>query len=93
MEWLNISLEIAQRTGVELGEDAIARIRNVRDLLAEIAGGVRTGGSGRDLLEEPEAALGRGAKALARAARSTVARRRAGPLLAQQRHDARLSSG
>ena len=57
MEWLNISLEISQRTGVELGEDAIARIRNVRDLLAEIAGGVGTGSSGRDLLKEPEAAL------------------------------------
>ena len=39
MEWLNISLEIAQRTGAEITEEAIERISTVRDLLAEVAGG------------------------------------------------------
>jgi long-chain acyl-CoA synthetase len=56
MEWLNISLEISQRTGVGLGEDTIARVRTVRDLLAEVAGGAREEVH-RALLEDPEAAL------------------------------------
>jgi long-chain acyl-CoA synthetase len=56
MEWLNISLEISQRTGVGLGEDTIARVRTVRDLLAEVAGGAGKE-MDRGLLEEPEAAL------------------------------------
>jgi long-chain acyl-CoA synthetase len=56
MEWLNISLEISQRTGVGLGEDTIARVRTVRDLLAEVAGGAGKE-MDRRLLEDPEAAL------------------------------------
>lgn len=56
MEWLNISLEISQSTGVGLGEDTIARVRTVRDLLAEVAGGAREEVH-HALLEDPEAAL------------------------------------
>lgn len=37
MEWLNLTLEIGQRAGIELHEDAIARIDTVRDLLREVA--------------------------------------------------------
>lgn len=37
IEWLNLSLEIGQRAGVELGEEAIARVQSVRDLLREVA--------------------------------------------------------
>ncbi|MEW6752897.1 MAG: AMP-binding protein [Candidatus Latescibacterota bacterium] len=59
LEWLNITVEIVQRAGVELDEEAIARIRSVRDLLGEVAG--HTGGrQAADLpaaAEQPEEAL------------------------------------
>jgi long-chain acyl-CoA synthetase len=38
LEWLNLTMEIGQRTGVELGEEAIGRVETVRDLLQEVAG-------------------------------------------------------
>ncbi len=58
MEWLNLTLEIAQRTGVELDEGAIGRIESVRDLLIEVgqAGEAAPGGAAA-LLDDPEAAL------------------------------------
>ena len=57
MGWLDLSLEIAQRTGVEVGEGIIAQVRTVRDLLTEIASAA-TGGSGQaSWFEEPEAVL------------------------------------
>ncbi|ADE16133.1 AMP-dependent synthetase and ligase [Nitrosococcus halophilus Nc 4] len=37
LEWLNLSFEIRERTGIELGEEAIGRIETVRDLLQEVA--------------------------------------------------------
>jgi long-chain acyl-CoA synthetase len=37
LEWLNLTLEIRQCCGLELGEDAIGRIETVRDLLREVA--------------------------------------------------------
>jgi long-chain acyl-CoA synthetase len=36
LEWLNLTLEIAESSGVELTEEAIARIETVRDLLREV---------------------------------------------------------
>lgn len=36
MDWLNLTLEIRERAGVELDEDAIGRIQTVRDLLREV---------------------------------------------------------
>jgi long-chain acyl-CoA synthetase len=36
LEWLNITLHIHELTGVELGEEAIARVSTVRDLLQEV---------------------------------------------------------
>lgn len=36
LEWLNISMEIRQRVGVELNEEALGRIDTVRDLLQEV---------------------------------------------------------
>ncbi|MBL8659333.1 MAG: AMP-binding protein [Rhodospirillales bacterium] len=58
MEWLNLTLEIAQRTGVELDEGAIGRIESIRDLLVEVgqAGAAAPGGVA-PLLDDPEAAL------------------------------------
>src|SRR5205807_3958756 len=58
MEWLNLTLEIRQRAGVELNDEAIGRIETVRDLLREVAG---QGGAGEAAqpppLEQPEEAL------------------------------------
>jgi long-chain acyl-CoA synthetase len=36
LAWLNLTLEISERTGVELGDEAVARIATLRDLLREV---------------------------------------------------------
>lgn len=36
LEWLNLSLELGEQTGVELGDQAIGRVEVVRDLLREL---------------------------------------------------------
>ncbi len=51
LEWLNLTLEIAESGGVELTEEAIARIETVRDLLREVTEGSE--GEGIDPLEQP----------------------------------------
>lgn len=60
--WVNLTMEIGERTGVELGEEAISRIDTVRDLLREVIEAVGEDGTGGDLrrvspLEHPEEAL------------------------------------
>lgn len=37
LEWLNLSFEIRERIGIELGEERIGRVETVRDLLQEVA--------------------------------------------------------
>lgn len=37
IEWLNVTLEIGERTGIDLSEEAIGRIDTVRDLLREVS--------------------------------------------------------
>jgi long-chain acyl-CoA synthetase len=44
LEWLNLTMEIGQRTGVELGDEAIGRIDTVRDLLREMSEQATGGG-------------------------------------------------
>lgn len=39
MDWLNLTLEVRERAGVELDENAIGRIQTVRDLLREVTEG------------------------------------------------------
>jgi len=60
LEWLNLTLEIRQRAGVELSEEAIGRIETVRDLLREVAEQPQTDRAGHavDPLEEPDKILG-----------------------------------
>lgn len=56
IEWLNLTLEIQQRSGVELTGEAVARIETVRDLLRE----VNEGGAAVQMpswLADPEALL------------------------------------
>lgn len=57
MGWLDLSLEMAQRTGVEVGESIIAQVRTVRDLLTEIASAATGGSAQAPWYEEPEAVL------------------------------------
>jgi long-chain acyl-CoA synthetase len=52
MEWLNLTLEIGRRAGVELSEEAIGRVETVRDLLQEVATAAKgAGGKGSQLDE------------------------------------------
>lgn len=55
LAWLDLTLGVGQRTGVELGDAAIGRVQTVRDLLHEVveAGEAEQG----DLLQRPEQAL------------------------------------
>src|SRR5438477_4221831 len=55
LEWLNPTLEISESSGVELSEQAIARIETVRDLLREVTEGGE--GESVDPLEKPDEVL------------------------------------
>jgi long-chain acyl-CoA synthetase len=60
LEWLNLTLEIRNRIGVELGDEAVARIETVRDLLQECAtaeNALRIEGDVLALLRDPESLL------------------------------------
>jgi long-chain acyl-CoA synthetase len=55
--WVNLTLEIGEKTGVELREEAIERIGTVRDLLREAASGGGTTTHRASSLERPEEVL------------------------------------
>jgi long-chain acyl-CoA synthetase len=57
LEWLNLTLEIRERMGVDLKEEAISRIDTVRDLLKEIIDASRLGVDKTSPLLEPEKVL------------------------------------
>ncbi|HEU5201744.1 MAG TPA: AMP-binding protein, partial [Nitrospira sp.] len=60
LEWMAMSLELHDRVGVELPEDAISRVGTVRDLLREVVEAEETGGSAIDpavRLREPDRLL------------------------------------
>ena len=61
LEWLNLTLEIRQRVGVELSEQAIGRVATVRDLLREVSE-AGAGMRAASLLEDPEEVLSAGQK-------------------------------
>lgn len=52
MEWLNLTLEVRDHTGVNLEDEAIGRIGTVRDLLREVVEAGRTGAAGADPVEQ-----------------------------------------
>jgi long-chain acyl-CoA synthetase len=56
LEWLNLTLEIRERAGVELTETAIAKIETIRDLLREVSE-ANEPASAAAPLESPEEAL------------------------------------
>jgi long-chain acyl-CoA synthetase len=57
LEWVNLTLEIGEKTGVELDEDAIENIDTVRDLLREVASGAGRTTRRLSPLERPEEVL------------------------------------
>lgn len=59
LEWLNITMEIRQRTGIELDDKAVARIETVRDLLSEVAEISLSGKTASEVppLDHPQAIL------------------------------------
>lgn len=57
MEWLNLTMEISQTGGVELDEEAIARVQSVRDLLQEVSAAAEREGEPTDPIEDPQASL------------------------------------
>lgn len=57
MEWLNLTLEIREHAGVEISEEAIARIASVRDLLREAADASSKPGPAADPVEAPYSVL------------------------------------
>jgi long-chain acyl-CoA synthetase len=60
IEWLNLTLEIRQKAGIELEEEAIGRIQTVRDLLHEVTERPEAKGASAaaEPLEHPEQVLG-----------------------------------
>jgi long-chain acyl-CoA synthetase len=60
LEWLNLTLEIRECSGVELSEEAISRIETVRDLLREVAEQPQDQqpGAAIEPLENPDEILG-----------------------------------
>ena len=57
IEWLNLSLEISEATGVGLSESAIAEIRTVRELLQRVTGGSEPGIDLETALSDPDQVL------------------------------------
>ncbi len=59
LEWLNISMEVQQRTGVEIDEETIPDLVVVRDLLIAVVGKVQAGETSvlASPLKEPEQSL------------------------------------
>src|ERR671921_41312 len=55
--WVNLTLEIVEKTGVELDEAAIERIDTVSDLLREVASGASEPTHHGSLFESPEEVL------------------------------------
>lgn len=54
LEWMNLTLEIVESTGVEISGDALTRVNTVRDLLNEIADAAEHGGTAASPIKHPE---------------------------------------
>jgi long-chain acyl-CoA synthetase len=57
LEWLTLTLELRERAGVELGEEALVKVETVRDLLREAASADEARGPAAMPLARPEEAL------------------------------------
>ncbi len=57
LEWLNLTMELGEHTGIELDDQAIGRIETVRDLLRELIDATEQDQVLADPLREPEKVL------------------------------------
>jgi long-chain acyl-CoA synthetase len=58
LDWLDLALALREATGVELADDAIARVESVRDLLEELLQAEPAEADEASLFEHPESVLG-----------------------------------
>lgn len=54
LEWMNLTLELLEQTGVELSAEAISRVTTVRELLNEIVSSVEAGNATASPLDDPD---------------------------------------
>ena len=54
LEWMNLTLELVEETGVELSAEAISRVTSVRELLNEIVSSAQGGRGAPSPLEDPD---------------------------------------
>ena len=54
LSWVDLTLALRDQAGIELEDEAVARVESVRDLLKEAAGAEQAGEAGKDLAEELE---------------------------------------
>lgn len=54
LEWMNLTLELVEQTGIELSAEAISRVTTVRDLLNEIVSSAVEGDGAASPLEDPD---------------------------------------
>lgn len=54
LEWMNLTLELVENTGVQISGDALSRVNTVRDLLKEIADASEHGGTAASPIKHPE---------------------------------------
>jgi len=54
LEWMNLTLEMVESSGVELEQDALARVNTVRDLLKEVQNSAQEGNAAVSPIKHPE---------------------------------------
>lgn len=54
LEWMNLTLELVEQTGVELSAEAVSRVSTVRQLLNEIVASAEGGEHAASPIEDPE---------------------------------------
>jgi long-chain acyl-CoA synthetase len=57
LEWLTLSMQVSDMTGVELSDEAIKRVNTVRDLLQEVSSATERGETGPRTIENAEEML------------------------------------
>jgi len=54
LEWINLTLEVREKLGIELSEEAIARVDTLRDLLKEVVDASQSGAQAISPFDQPE---------------------------------------
>jgi long-chain acyl-CoA synthetase len=54
LEWMNLTLEMVENSGVEINQEALARVNTVRDLLKEVQSSSQQGNTADSPIKHPE---------------------------------------